>query len=100
MKRGGRKVKKQAVAKHVNGHAQRSRLIFECMRVMKDKKANTISEITRRNGQKGVCPSTIRKMYLKPANGGTCWPSSRTLESIIYSLGGSISVNMPKGDED
>jgi hypothetical protein len=71
----------------------RSRLIFSTLQLMKGKKPKDISEITRRNGQKGVCYETVRKFYLPVTHPNSVkWPSSRTLESIIYSLNGELIV--------
>lgn len=73
-------------------HIERSKMIFKTMQCIKGMKPKEVEEITRRNGARGVCAQTVRKMYKKPSEGGTMWPSSRTLEAIIYSSGYKLEV--------
>jgi hypothetical protein len=84
--------------KYVND-IHRSRMIFQVQRLIKDMDYKEVEEISRRNGHKGVHRSTVRALYKKPSEGGTMWPSSRTLESIIYSVGGKIKIVQP-GEEE
>lgn len=87
---------------NVNGadHINRSRLIFKTMQCIKGMKAKEVEEITRRNGAKGVCAQTVRKMYKKPSEGGTMWPSSRTLEAIVYATGYKMEIVPRKHNAD
>lgn len=84
-----------AKRKYVN-NATRSRLLFQAQRLMKGVEAKDIEEISRRNGHKGVHRNTIKNMYKHPKDGGTIWPSSRTLETIIYALGAEIRIIKPE----
>lgn len=81
-----------------SNNAERSRMIFNTMRLIKGMKASDVQDITRRNGHKGICSATVRKLYKKPEDGGTRWPSSRTIETIVYAMGGKIMI-VPRGDE-
>lgn len=88
------KKKKKAKREFVND-VGRSKLIFEAQRAISGMGYNEVQEESRKYGRRGVCSATVRNMYLKPEDGGTRWPSTRTVEALISLKKGKLKVLYP-----
>ena len=87
-----------AKRKFVN-NTTRSRMVFSAQRLMKGMKAKEVEEITKQNGHRGVHRNTIKRMYLKPQDGGTMWPTLRVIETICGVLGAEVRMVRKDGTE-